>query len=61
MEDVKIYIVIENKKTGQETNISGSLDLLRTFMKEIANIDLLQVNASQRASVLNPPILEPQP
>lgn len=41
MQDVKIYIVIENKKTGQETNISGSLELLNAFLKGIVNIEAI--------------------
>ena len=59
MQDVKIYIVIENLKTKQEVNIKGSLELLGAFMKEIANIEPSQLDTQY--SVVVPPIQEPQP
>jgi hypothetical protein len=40
MQDIKVYIVIENKKTGDETNISGSLELLRAFLLGVGNFEI---------------------
>ncbi|MCC7119895.1 MAG: hypothetical protein IT310_15325 [Anaerolineales bacterium] len=40
MQDIKIYIVIENKKTGEETNISGSLELLRAFLSGVGSLEI---------------------
>ena len=36
----KVYIVVEDKNTGEQLNISGSLELLNLFLKGMININL---------------------
>ncbi len=51
MQDLKIYIVIEDPKTKQDVSIKGNFDILRAFLSGVGKVEIQadppRVEASQ--------------
>ena len=61
MPELKIYIVIQDPKTRQDVNITGSLDVLRAFLSGVGTLEIqdkLTSPIKDSESVLTP---TPQP
>ncbi len=52
MQDLKIYIVIQDPKTKQDVNITGNFDVLRAFLSGVGNFEI------QDPAPLSSPIIE---
>jgi len=40
MQDLKIYIVIQDPKTKQDVNITGNFEVLRAFLSGVGNFEI---------------------
>lgn len=41
MQELKIYIVIQDPKTKQDVNITGNFDVLRAFLSGVGNFEIM--------------------
>lgn len=55
MQDLKIYIVIQDPKTKQDVNITGNFDVLRAFLSGVGNFEI------QDPAPTSSPLAEAQP
>ena len=45
MQDLKVYIVIQDPKTKQDVNITGNFEVLRAFLAGIGTLEIQELNA----------------
>lgn len=56
MQDLKVYILIEDPKTKQDVSIKGSLDILRAFLSGVGRLEI----QTESAPIPNPLVEEKQ-
>ncbi|MCX6059705.1 MAG: hypothetical protein NTW69_16335 [Chloroflexi bacterium] len=53
MQDLKIYIVIEDPKTRQDVSIRGNFDVLRAFLSGVGTLEIQDApNSSPLAPIV---------
>ena len=55
MQDLKIYIVIQDPETKQDVSIRGNFDVLRAFLSGVGNIEI-QDPAPTPSPIIGTPI-----
>ena len=58
MQDLKIYIVIEDPLTKESASIRGNFDVFRAFLSGVGNLE--DFSAAPRASPLNVTVTQQQ-
>ena len=51
MQDLKVYIVIQDPKTKQDVNITGNFEVLRAFLSGIGTLEIQELNIEPAGSL----------
>ena len=50
MQDLKVYIVIEDPKTRQDVSIKGNFEVLRAFLSGVGTLEIQELNTEPAGS-----------
>ncbi len=50
MQDLKVYIVVQDPKTKQDVNITGNFEVLRAFLSGIGTLEIQDSNTDSTGS-----------